>query len=339
MGEMDRVTKAYMSDNRIFADAVNFYFFGGKPHVDPDRLREMDPGQLAFFRQKNRSRSMERRRDVLKYMVGKWSEEGAILLFGIENQTQIDYSMPVRSMLYDALQYEQQVDEIISRRPADSGERLDQAEKKKLNGTSIKGSKDVIPRLREDDRLIPVTTLTIYYGADEWIGHRDLHSMLRLSPGMEELVENYRLNLICPAEIEDMDFDRFQTGLGKALKVCKYAKNAEKLKRVVDSDPAYQALDRDTANLIQTVLDRRIVIPEERREVDMCKAIDDLIAGGVAQGMEQGLKQGMTQGEEKKQKEMFERVLRMVQKNALTLVQAAECLGMSEEDFKAEAGL
>ena len=71
----------------------------------------------------------------------------------------------------------------------------------------------------------------------------------------------------------------------------------------------------------------------------MCKAIDDLIAGGVAQGVEQGFKQGMTQGEEKKQKETFERVLRMVQKNALTLVQAAECLGMSEEDFKAEAGL
>lgn len=62
---------------------------------------------------------------------------------------------------------------------------------------------------------------------------------------MEDLVENYRLNLICPSEIADEDFDRFHTNLGKALKVCKYANNAMKLRKMVNSDSAYQSPDCD----------------------------------------------------------------------------------------------
>ena len=55
----------------------------------------------------------------------------------------------------------------------------------------------------------------------------------------------------------------------------------------------------------------------------MCKAIDDLIA----------------QGEERTKNEMFERILGMFRQNILTLLQAAECLGMSEAEFKVKAGL
>ena len=92
-------------------------------------------------------------------------------------------------------------------------------------------------------------------------------------------------------------------------------------------DPTYRSLDRKTFRLIRNVLDSRIAIPEGRGKVDMCKAIDDLIAQGEERGIE------------KNQNEMFERILGMFRQNILTLVQAAECLGMSEAEFKVKAGL
>ena len=36
-------------------------------------------------------------------------DEAAYILLGIENQTDIHYAMPVRNMIYDALQYGKQV--------------------------------------------------------------------------------------------------------------------------------------------------------------------------------------------------------------------------------------
>ena len=36
-------------------------------------------------------------------------DEAAYILLGIENQTDIHYVMPVRNMIYDALQYGKQV--------------------------------------------------------------------------------------------------------------------------------------------------------------------------------------------------------------------------------------
>ena len=322
MGEMDRVTRKYMSDNRVFADAVNFYFYGGEQRVDPERLRELDPSQIASFRKKGKARSMERRRDVLKYLAGKQDEDGVILLLGIENQTRIDYSMPVRNMLYDALQYEQQIEQILRGRENENRTLPNQTEVSENDRTN-----PFFLSLTEEDRLIPVTTLVVYYGADAWKGHRDLHSMLRLTPGSDRIVDNYHLNLICPSEIEDTDFDRFQTGLGKALKICKYSKDPQKLKNVVDSDPVYRSLDRSTARLIQTVVDRRILIPKTRRNVDMCEAVDGLIALGIEQG------------EERKENEIFENICNLVKNKMLTLAQAAACLRMTEEEFAAKAGL
>ena len=40
--------------------------------------------------------------------------ETAYVLLGIENQTEVHYAMPVRNMLYDAMQYNQQVADIAA---------------------------------------------------------------------------------------------------------------------------------------------------------------------------------------------------------------------------------
>ena len=115
MGLADTVTKAYMKDNSVFADAFNYLIYGGEAVVDPKQLQELDTTEIAlpFGSQdeegKQPEEAVQKYRDVLKSAIIKQDDEAAYILLGIENQTDIHYAMPVRNMIYDALQYGKQV--------------------------------------------------------------------------------------------------------------------------------------------------------------------------------------------------------------------------------------
>ena len=51
MGLADTVTKAYMKENTVFADAFNYLIYGGKTVVNPTQLKELDTTEIAqpFF--------------------------------------------------------------------------------------------------------------------------------------------------------------------------------------------------------------------------------------------------------------------------------------------------
>ena len=115
MGLADTVTKAYMKDNSVFADAFNYLIYGGEAVVDPKQLQELDTTEIAlpFGSQdedgKQPEEAVQKYRDVLKSAIIKQDDEAAYILLGIENQTDIHYAMPVRNIIYDALQYGKQV--------------------------------------------------------------------------------------------------------------------------------------------------------------------------------------------------------------------------------------
>lgn len=48
MGLADTVTKAYMKDNFVFADAFNYLIYGGESVVDPKQLQELDTAEIAL---------------------------------------------------------------------------------------------------------------------------------------------------------------------------------------------------------------------------------------------------------------------------------------------------
>ena len=69
------------------------------------------PIALPFGPQENGQSNelVQKYRDILKSAVVMQEDEAAYILLGIENQTDIHYAMPVRNMIYDALQYGKQV--------------------------------------------------------------------------------------------------------------------------------------------------------------------------------------------------------------------------------------
>ena len=118
MGQQDVTLKEYLSDPERFADAFNGSLFHGKKVIDPSRLRELDPSEIHLSsdgkgtKDRHRKPVTEKKRDLLKQATLMTDDRHAYLILGIENQNKVDYAMPARAMVYDALRYDRQLQRI-----------------------------------------------------------------------------------------------------------------------------------------------------------------------------------------------------------------------------------
>lgn len=102
--------------------------------------------------------SMSRSRDIIK----RYADGAELVLIGLENQMNVNYAMPVRSMLYDALDYTRQCKKLKQRHQLDK---------------DLKGADEFLSGLTREDRLHPA--MDIYWETLAAIG---------AATGSEELV-------------------------------------------------------------------------------------------------------------------------------------------------------
>jgi hypothetical protein len=311
MGTADIVTKEYMRENTVFADAFNYLIYNGKKVIDPAKLTEIDSTEIALpfgnaekvkaekkrkeqeaewssvknesVRKKNTSRvgvkmdAVQKYRDVFKSMVIKQDEKTSYVLLGIENQTDVHYAMPVRNVIYDALQYGRQVADIA----ADH-----RRNKKDFPG---KSNGEYLSGFFKEDHIRPIITLVIHFGAEEWDGPLSLHEMMA-TRDMEILsfVENYRIHLIDSTKLTEEELNKFSTSLKEVMGYIKYSKDKEKLMEFLRKD-THKTIEMNAARVIKTITNTPIEVSEEMEEIEMCKAIEDLILEGEAKGEAKGL--------------------------------------------------
>lgn len=111
MGAKDIVTKDYTNDSRIFADAFNQLIYKGEEVIRPEKLKPLDTTVIGVpYGADGVGIPTQKFRDSLKYLTSMKDDNIVYLLLGIENQTEVHYAMPVKDMLYDALQYAEQVE-------------------------------------------------------------------------------------------------------------------------------------------------------------------------------------------------------------------------------------
>ena len=112
MSDKDTITKDYMQDKEIFADAFNFLLYGGRQVIKPEQLRPLDTTSIVLpYGDDSKPIPVQKYRDILKMVTAMEDDKAAYMLLGIENQSEIHYAMPVRNMLYDSIQYVAQVEE------------------------------------------------------------------------------------------------------------------------------------------------------------------------------------------------------------------------------------
>lgn len=266
MGKIDARTQEYLSDNKRFADIVNYYIYDGEQIIKPDDLHEMDTNEIAFpygEGDNDSSDIIQKYRDILKGACVMTDDEVTYLIIGMENQSEVQYAMPVKDMLYDAEQYTKQVSAIAKRHRSDN-----RHNKKITSGEFLSG-------FYKDDRLVPVVTIVVFWSADEWDGPKDLHSMMGTqNADILKFVPNYKINLISPYNIKDNEFDKFKSSLAEVLKYIKYSNDENALKNVLENDKVYENIDRETAELIRDITGSNLKFEDGKEQINMCKATE-----------------------------------------------------------------
>ena len=329
MGTPDTVTKALMGDNKYFADVFNYYLYDGKQVIDPSKLSAKDITELALpFGADGKPIAVQKLRDVLKSVVIMEDEKAAYLLLGLENQMYLHYAMIIQNMLYDALDYSDQVRLIAKKHREEAKENT---EGKKQDGNEF------LSGLSKDDKLVPVITLTLYFGADEWTAPTSLYEMLDIpDKGLLRYISDYKLNLLTPESIADNDFDKFQTEMKQLLKYIKYSKDRRKLDELVHQDPVYEAVSGEVATVIETVTHTKLNIKQGEKVVNVKNAIDEMKAFAKAEGRAEGEAIGIEKG---KLEGFFEALVGLVKDGLLPLSVAAQRSNMTVSEFEARAGL
>lgn len=93
MGKVDILTKNYMGDAEVFADAFNYYIYGGRPAIDPARLKTLDPEQLGVLHGREGAAGLiQKYRDLFKQACFMEDGRAVYLLLGIENHTGVHYA-------------------------------------------------------------------------------------------------------------------------------------------------------------------------------------------------------------------------------------------------------
>lgn len=302
VGEKDTVTKKYMEDSATFADAFNFLMYDGEQVIKPEQLKEMDTTALALpYGEGERPVPVQKYRDLLKMVTAMTDGNVAYLILGIENQSAVHYAMPPKNMLYDAAEYVAQVDDAATSHG---------------KGKKSKSRAEFLSGFYRTDKLLPVITLTIYFGADEWTAPKSIHEMLSIQDErILKFVPDYRINLITPADIADEDFAKFHTELSLALKYIKYSKSKKMLKKVVQEDNAFKDVSKRTADMVSIVTESDLHYAERKERVNMCEAIRGIKNDGIEEGT-------------------FKTLMGLVKKGLLTLTQAAEEVNLSVEEFE-----
>ncbi len=132
----DTIVKEYIGNPEIFADVFNFFLYDGEQKINPENLTEKDVTELVTLpaaikgqelsrevdvsikrsqmhkrskRKTDGSNSAQKHRDLLKFAAMMQDSYANYVILGVENQMEVHYAMPVRNMVYDALQYDKQV--------------------------------------------------------------------------------------------------------------------------------------------------------------------------------------------------------------------------------------
>ena len=285
MGKTESVACEYLKADDVFADVLNIALYSGENVVKPENLSELDstymlemPDEFAgkTAGKKNNSKTQVRKyRDILRMIRLKGTEDDAEycvrLIAGVEQQTNVHYAMPVRDMLYDALEYAEQV--------------KSKAEKKiRLTGAEF------LSGMRKNDKLIPVVTIVVYLQPEEWDGPKSLHEMLDFTGMTDEMVgmiPDYKMMILQPSAYEEAEKSGLKSTLSIVLGLLKRAGSKTEFKNYIDGHSnIFRELSYNAAVVINEYCNMGITVEEinGKESVDMCKAVEEIRREGESRG-------------------------------------------------------
>lgn len=284
MGKEDIRLKNYLEDARRYADLWNGSVFKGKQILKVGELKEVSP----VLSRTGEGSVLERIRDfvMMESCAGQ-----CFAVYTVENQKNIDYSMPARIMLQEALEYDRQIRTIMR-----ENRKRDEEYQAGRGSKIFQNVDERMYRIRRSDKLYPIATLVIYWGEQEWNGPKSLHEMIAfhdkgtvLGSEFRKLVPEYPLHFLDLTNFQH--FEYFKTELRPLLELYQKRNSKEKFLEYMNDSEKYKDMDEESWYLLSQLTNSKSIRnliqrreQEEREEGSMCKALDDLIADGKAEG-------------------------------------------------------
>lgn len=172
MGVKDITEKYLESYNDVFLDIVNVYFaINGIKDLRIERPEDLKDAQTRTV-YKSVGEIREQERDVTKL----WVTEGAVIsLIGLENQSVIERTMPLRIFGYEGADYRYQL-------------------------------------TQKDRKLNPVFTIVVYFGTSErWPKSRTLFELLKVPDSLKMLLNDCHVNVLELAWLTDEQIELFKS--------------------------------------------------------------------------------------------------------------------------------
>ncbi len=280
--EKDIVLKEFWRDNERFADLFNGTVFHGRRVVDARLLEEADTdvsgGTSTEAFTKAKQRGYKRNRDVVK----KLYRGSAFVLLGLEDQANVHYGMPLRSMGYDFLNYTKEYNAIKRKNKRE----------KNLRG---KNRDEYLSGFLKNDRLHPVFTLVVYYGETPWDGPNSLRDMVTDMPEeMKEYFNDYRMNLVQIINSDPKAFKNPDVAAVFDLIQLIYRKD----KKQMEEKYSQKGIDREVFEVVKTItaVDIKEVSGKERGEVKMWTALKEWQQESYESGKKAGERVGYESG-------------------------------------------
>lgn len=112
--------------------------------------------------------------------------------------------------------------------------------------------------------MIPVVTLVIYHGEEEWNAPKRLSDMLKLQ-GIDEklksLITDYPIHVFC---LKDLQEEYFHTNLRELIGLMKRQKNKEELRKYCkDNEERISRMDASAYDMICIMLNREDLLEKK----------------------------------------------------------------------------
>lgn len=269
MSRTDEPIKKLFKNKENFADLFNATIFDGRQIIKADKLTEINTEDIHIeTSDKKESEELEiiqRHRDLLM----QYEDHILQIVLGCEDQSSIDYAMPIRMMLYDALAYTKQQNNLEL--------------KQDKEGNFYRG------KMTRKQKVLPVLSIVFYYGEQEWNVGKSLHDVTQWSDTMnlKDVIPDYKMNLIWAYGMKDID--RFTSDLQYILYLLKYKQEEGKLEEYIEqNNEKLQHMNQDTHNAIIALMGSEILegIEDEGGQIRMeSKALKAIEARGEEKGV------------------------------------------------------
>ena len=290
MAIRDNVSVQYFHDKTRAAELLNVGLLSGNSLIRPEDIEEADSVVLET---EPDSGTKEKRKTITKkfHDIQYKLVCGCCVMFvGIENQDEIHYAMPVRTMGYDFSRYQAQYHAI---------------KKQHRQRKDLKRGAEFLSGFSRTDRLNALFTVVVYFGEEPWSGPVSLKEMLDMEDIPEELrqfVNDYPLHIIDVAHMDRTEL--LETDLKLVSGWLKRRSQADELREFVEEHrEAFQNLAEDAYDMIAVYSNtqgltelKSIATTGEQGGVNMCKAMDEWARMAKEKGREEGREEGRTLG-------------------------------------------